>query len=143
MTFVLSDYNDAVLRLVTLPNIILTWAEIQKEHEAPNADADGSSKGDLELSDWVLKQFTSELQVKDIKLVFLSGPWTPALADLIPSSSPTLGSVILGAETIYSPASTAAFVDLVITILQRVKMAKAMIGAKRLYFGVGGSVDGL
>ena len=51
--------------------------------------------------------------------------------------------MILAAETIYSPASTTAFVNLVVTILKRVKMAKAMIGAKRVYFGVGGSVDGL
>jgi len=51
--------------------------------------------------------------------------------------------MILGAETIYSPAATAAFVSLLAELLQRVKMAKAMIGAKRIYFGVGGSVDGL
>lgn len=54
-----------------------------------------------------------------------------------------MGFVILAAETIYSPASTDAFVDILAILLKRVKMAKAMIGAKRIYFGVGGSVDGL
>ena len=62
---------------------------------------------------------------------------------MIPPSSADLGSVILAAETIYSEESTAAFVDILIPLLKSVKMAKAMIGAKRMYFGVGGSVDGL
>lgn len=74
---------------------------------------------------------------------FLSGPWSPQLANFIPSSASDMGSVILAAETIYSPASTTAFVELLTILLKRVKMAKAMIGAKRMYFGVGGSVDGL
>ena len=143
MTFVFADYNDAVLRLVTLPNIILTWAETHEEHDDPTPNLDSSSKDDMIISPSIIFRFKSEMEAKGINFVLLSGPWSPALAELIPPSSSTLGSVILAAETIYSPASTAAFVDLVITILKRVKMAKAMVGAKRLYFGVGGSVDGL
>jgi protein-histidine N-methyltransferase len=54
-----------------------------------------------------------------------------------------MGTLLLGAETIYSPASTEAFVAILILLLKRVKMAKAMVGAKKFYFGVGGSVDGL
>lgn len=54
-----------------------------------------------------------------------------------------MGALILAAETIYSPASTEAFVALLITLLKRAQMSKAMIAAKRMYFGVGGSVDGL
>jgi len=54
-----------------------------------------------------------------------------------------MGTVVLAAETIYSSESTEAFVGLVCELLKRVKMAKAMVGAKRMYFGVGGSVDGL
>ena len=62
---------------------------------------------------------------------------------MIPHSAPASGSLILAAETIYSPASTTAFVQILTVLLKRVKMAKAMIGAKRIYFGVGGSVNGL
>lgn len=47
----------------------------------------------------------------------------------------------MAAETIYSPASTTAFVDLIIQLLTRVETAKAIVAAKRIYFGVGGSVD--
>lgn len=143
LTFVLSDYNDTVLRLATLPNFILTWALNTTPDGTPNAGMDVSSKGDLELTDAVIHQFISDMTAKGIQFVFLSGPWSGELCDLIPPSSPDLGSVILAAETIYSPESTVAFVDILMPLLKRVKMAKAMIAAKRIYFGVGGSVDGL
>lgn len=52
-----------------------------------------------------------------------------------------MGTLVLAAETIYSPASTTAFVSILVDLLKRVKMAKAVVAAKRIYFGVGGSVD--
>ena len=143
LTFVLADYNDTVLRLVTLPNILLTWAANTKYDDIAIPNPDSSSKGELELSESVIQRFIAELKCKNINFVFLSGSWSPSLASSIPPSSPALGSVVLAAETVYSLASTKAFVELLVILLKRVKMAKAMIGAKRIYFGVGGSVDGL
>ena len=143
ITFVLQDYNDFVLRLVTLPNILLTWAANTQYHDFPTPNLDHSSQGDLELSESVLQRFTTDMKCKNINFVFLSGPWSPLIATLIPPSAPDFGLVVLAAETIYSPKSTADFVNLLVMLLRRVKMAKAMIGAKRMYFGVGGSVDGL
>ncbi|KAK5170944.1 uncharacterized protein LTR77_004088 [Saxophila tyrrhenica] len=143
MTFVFADYNDAVLRLATLPNMLLTWA-LNTTPDGPTSDnMHVSSKGDLGLNEDILKRFKDDMKARNINFIFLSGPWSPDLASHIPNSSPDLGTVILAAETIYSPASTTAFVELVVTLLKRVKMAKVMIGAKRMYFGVGGSVDGL
>ena len=144
LTFTLADYNVAVLRLVTLPNLILTWAATNASTTGfPTPDLDVKSIGDFELSPTVLQSFTADLVSKHISLSLLSGPWSTALADLIPASAPEMGTVILAAETIYSPESTEAFVELLCDLLKRVKMSKAMIGAKRIYFGVGGSVDGL
>ncbi|KAK3710726.1 hypothetical protein LTR37_010145 [Vermiconidia calcicola] len=143
LNFVLADYNDAVLRLVTLPNLLLTWAFNTDDKDFRNPELDSNSKGDLELSEALLQRFVADLTHKNINLMFLSGSWSGALASSIPQSAPDAGSVILAAETIYSPESTIAFVELLATLLKRVKMAKAMIGAKRMYFGVGGSVDGL
>jgi protein-histidine N-methyltransferase len=143
LTFTLADYNDFVLRLLTLPNIILTWAANTTYADFPAPNLDGNSTGDFELTPAVLERFTAEMKCKSINLRFLSGPWSPALANLIPTSAPDMGTVILAAETIYSPESTEAFVEMVVEILKRVKMSKAMLGAKRMYFGVGGSVDGL
>ncbi|KAK4555901.1 hypothetical protein LTR86_007121 [Recurvomyces mirabilis] len=141
LTFTLADYNTDVLRLVTLPNLLLTWASNTPSSGMPQPQHD--STGDLDITPELIEHFKTDLKASEIDLKFLSGPWSPALASLIPTSAPEMGTLILGAETIYSPASTQAFVDLVCTLLKRVKMSKAMVGAKRLYFGVGGSVDGL
>ena len=140
----LQDYNESVLRLVSLPNILLTWAAYTEHKDVTNDfDISTNQTGDLELTDAVKHRFLSDVKSKDINFRFYSGPWNERLANLMPASGLDMGTVILGAETIYSPASTEAFVELLITLLKRVKMSKAMIAAKRVYFGVGGSVDGL
>lgn len=141
LNFVLADYNDTVLRLVTLPNLLLTWAANTNDHA--NLNLNVASNGDLELTEALIKRFSADMQANNITFTLLSGPWSPTLATLIPASSPDLGTLILAAETIYSPDSTTAFVEILVTLLKRVKMARALIGAKRVYFGVGGSVDGL
>lgn len=146
MTFVLADYNAPVLRLVTLPNFILTWATTTDDSNLPSIPSfDGSSSfnDDLELTVDLLERFAADLRSKNITLVFLSGAWSSSLLSHIPPSAPDAGLLVLAAETIYSPESTTTFVDLLVALLRRVKTAKAMIGAKRVYFGVGGSVDGL
>lgn len=143
LTFTFADYNEEVLRLVTLPNVLLTWAASTANSGFPTANADDSDNQDLEITPELVERFAADLKAKNITLNFISGPWSSALANLIPVSAPDRGFVILAAETIYSPESTLAFVDLLEILLKRVKMAKAMIGAKRMYFGVGGSVDGL
>ena len=51
-------------------------------------------------------------------------------------------SVWASSETIYSPASLTAFTDAIVALMGRVKTGKTMVAAKRVYFGVGGSVDG-
>ena len=143
LTFTLADFNDTVLRLVTLPNLILTWAACTDLGDFPRPSLEQESKGDFDLTPALLQHFTKDLDAKGITLKFISGPWSQSLAALIPSSGHDMGAVVLAAETIYSPESTDAFVDLLCILLKRVKMSKAMIGAKRIYFGVGGSVDGL
>ncbi|OQO01883.1 hypothetical protein B0A48_12356 [Cryoendolithus antarcticus] len=140
LTFTLQDYNASVLRLVTLPNLLLTWAAYTSK---PILDLTSHPQGDLDLTPSVLSAFHSDLTTLQIDLKCLSGSWSLNLAKMIPASAPEMGTLLLGAETIYSPAATQAFVEILIILLKRVKMAKAMLAAKRLYFGVGGSVDGL
>ncbi|KAM3424970.1 hypothetical protein BST61_g6941 [Cercospora zeina] len=142
LTFTLADYNEEVLRLITLPNLILTWAANTENTGFDLFSQVPSTNGDLELTPSLIDCFKADLNNAGIALNFISGPWSPSLADLIPTSAPDMGLVILAAETIYSPESTEAFADLLAILLKRVKMAKALIGAKRMYFGVGGSVDG-
>ena len=140
LCFTLQDYNDSVLRLSTLPNLFLTWAAYSNQ---PLIDLQSAGEGDLEVTPEIVQAFKTTLQAGGISLRFLSGSWSRDLASLMPPSSPDMGTLILAAETIYSSASTTAFVDLTVSLLERVKMSKVMLAAKRFYFGVGGSVDGL
>lgn len=146
MTFTLSDYNSSVLRLVTLPNLLLTWALSSSPLASSSSPSTSTSdnttpSGDLELTPDLLAAFTNTLARTQINLTFLSGPWSPAQLAQIPPSSPDLATLVLASETIYSPASTSAFVDILVPLLQRTRMAKALVAAKKVYFGVGGSVD--
>lgn len=54
-------------------------------------------------------------------------------------------ALILASETIYSPASTFAFTTTLLDLLQeherRGGSVRALVAAKRVYFGVGGGVD--
>ncbi|OAL47219.1 hypothetical protein IQ07DRAFT_545265 [Pyrenochaeta sp. DS3sAY3a] len=150
--FTLTDYNASVLRLVTLPNLLLTWLSTLSAAQsatlfpssAPNPLLDPSTPdGDVYLTPALLTAFTSALAATGITLTLISGSWTPipTLLDLIPST-PELNTFILGSETIYSPASLDAFTEAITALMQRVKTGKTIVAAKRVYFGVGGSVDG-
>ncbi|KAJ4358310.1 uncharacterized protein N0V89_002892 [Didymosphaeria variabile] len=152
MYFTLTDYNADVLRLVTLPNLVLTWASTLDEQrskevfgEAGNPLASGGGEednGDVYLTPEVLDAFKAQFKATGLTLTLLSGSWLPTttLKSLIPSS-PELNTLILASETIYSPGSLVAFTDAMVELMQRVKSGKALVAAKRHYFGVGGSVD--
>lgn len=90
-----------------------------------------------------------------MNILFLSGGWSAEFIQLLYSTSSHLAgalpelspvSILLGAETIYSPFALQAFTEAVLAILEREKVvfgsqASAWVAAKRLYFGVGGSLD--
>ncbi|KAK2610779.1 hypothetical protein N8I77_004180 [Diaporthe amygdali] len=153
----LADYNPSVLQLVTMPNLLLAWALHQRYHDQLIQDALSSVEGELEITEQVIDSFKSFLTTSSINVSFVSGGWSPELVELIYSSSASLPSgsggggatrtLIMGAETIYSPFALSSFTDTLLTILRRERgaepsrQAMAVIAAKRLYFGVGGSLD--
>lgn len=148
----LADYNPTVLYLVTLPNLILAWA-LQQRKENALAEKAFTPDGELELTPEVLDAFRQSLSSHRITLSFLSGAWSPDLVDLlyrstVPADLPaTTKTLLLGSETIYSPFALESFSIALLSILQRERgdrpngKARALIAAKRLYFGVGGSLD--
>ncbi|KAI0017642.1 hypothetical protein F4780DRAFT_581118 [Xylariomycetidae sp. FL0641] len=149
LSLVLADYNPTVLQLVTLPNFILTWA-LHHSSDSPLLRDAFATEGELELSAELIEAFQAFLINKQISLTFLSGAWSPEFVDLLHSES-TIESrtgrytMLLGAETIYSPFALGAFTQTVFSVLEYEKahgnMAEAFVGAKKLYFGVGGSLD--
>ncbi|CAO2658104.1 Nn.00g073640.m01.CDS01 [Neocucurbitaria sp. VM-36] len=153
MYFTLTDYNADVLRLVTLPNLILTWCATLDEEQSKELfpeignpllqNIEENDNGDLYLTPALLASFKNTLSTTGLTLTLISGSWLPVstLLSLIPST-PDLNTFILGSETIYSPASLTAFTEAMTELMKRVKSGKTIVAAKRVYFGVGGSVDG-
>lgn len=152
--FILADYNPTVLQHVTMPNFLLAWAIEQQAHEPELQAALSSVEGELEITESLLKAFKDYLVSSAINLSFISGGWCPEFVDLIydtastlPSSSTNGRTLVLGAETIYSPFALSSFTNVLFHILRKERdeqpswTAAAIIAAKRLYFGVGGSLD--
>jgi hypothetical protein len=138
----LADYNPSVLQLVTVPNILLTWAQLRS----------GSSwepEGELDIDDGLLHAFSAGLEQRGITLSFYSGAWSPEFVHLVTSTSSSRKEaldaplLILGAETIYSPVALKSFAESLMTILhlQDNSEAMALVAAKKVYFGVGGSIE--
>jgi protein-histidine N-methyltransferase len=148
-----ADYNPSVLNLVTLPNFLLAWALHQAEQDTLVKQALEVVEGELEVTTDIKTAFVNALAASHISLSFLSGGWSPDFVELLyepQASPPGLGehqTLIVGAETIYSPFAQAAFTEILLQILQREatkspsRKAVGVIAAKRLYFGVGGSLD--
>ncbi|KAI0512470.1 hypothetical protein F5B22DRAFT_657777 [Xylaria bambusicola] len=151
VSYILADYNPTVLQLVTLPNFILAWA-IHHREGLPILSEAFSAEGELDLTLEILEAFQEFLVTRDISLLFFSGAWSPEFVTLLNDAPNPTGSsgtenatVIMGAETIYSPFALNSFLQTILTLLQDEKahgrVAQVLVGAKRLYFGVGGSLD--
>lgn len=133
----LTDYNPTVLQLVTLPNLILSWAY---------ASIKGSwdPEGELEIDEALLLKFLTDLKAHGIALSFISGAWSPGFVQLVEDimrySSTQL--TIIGAETIYSPFALKSFAETLVALLETSPInSLALVAAKKVYFGVGGSME--
>jgi hypothetical protein len=138
----LADYNPSVLQLVTVPNILLSWAQLR-------FGSFWEPEGELDIDDELLHAFGMGLEQRNIKLSFYSGAWSPAFVQLVTSTSSSRRGaldpplLILGAETIYSPMALNSFTESMMTILdlQGENESMALVAAKKIYFGVGGSIE--
>ncbi|KAL4872189.1 hypothetical protein BDV12DRAFT_151568 [Aspergillus spectabilis] len=150
--FTFADYNSAVLRLVTLPNLLLTWNHFITHHNTnPSSDPQPNPESrpaeqeeELDITPELLGRFQSDLANRGIKIDFISGAWSPSFVELVFSSPELAGfkTLILASETIYSPGSLVAFSETLLALLrQPSRESRALIAAKKVYFGVGGGVD--
>jgi len=152
VSLTLADYNPSVLHLVTLPNLLLTWALLPNCQTSVVIEA-LSTEGELELTTEVKEGFQDFLVSSQISLNFVSGGWSSEFVDLLYRPAilaPDLGhfdTMVFGAETIYSPFALTSFSETLLSILHREQAerpqqnASGIVAAKRLYFGVGGSLD--
>ncbi|KAL8657896.1 MAG: hypothetical protein Q9226_001469 [Calogaya cf. arnoldii] len=140
-SMILADFNPAVLKLATIPNLLFNY---MCEDEVSDAISGGNVEGfntfNRDFQDFLIHKCNIEIRG-------ISGSWGPGFSAMaLPEASETLNDVLrLAGETIYSPSSTRAFTETLLDLLRRSEKAggnaRALVAAKRVYFGVGGSVN--
>ncbi|KAJ5902392.1 hypothetical protein N7495_002920 [Penicillium taxi] len=148
--FTFADYNSSVLRLVTLPNLLLTWWN-SRQYPVPSAVDEQApqvrqEEEELDITPELLNEFQSDIAQRGISIDLISGAWSPEFVDLAFSTRDSdYKTLLLASETIYSPSSLVAFSETISTLLYRSSTAsikaRALVAAKKVYFGVGGGVD--
>ena len=138
-----ADYNLSVLENATVPNLLLTWYFAR-------SGAIPEIAGDLEITPDLLSRFVKDLSDKAIHLSGISGAWNEAFSDLLVSFEGSqrrnrIETIFIASETIYSPDSIYAFTEILLEALKRAEevqgSGRALVAAKKIYFGVGGGVD--
>ncbi|KAM0792403.1 hypothetical protein ACM66B_005082 [Microbotryomycetes sp. NB124-2] len=130
----LQDYNKQVLSLITLPNILLTFAQhLATPEHAPDADEDPAPTlpGELDVTPEFLDAFQDLLASENIELVFSEGDW----ADLH-SKGLEKYDVVITSETVYSLESLPPLLDVIEAACHH--DTTCLVACKRIYFGVGG-----
>ena len=148
--FTFCDYNEEVIRLVTMPNVLLSWWEFCAKRGSIGLQKHSPGEEDLdEINADMAQRFISDCKTKRVSFDFISGAWGSPFVNLVlgsfMSEADVLTSqrnvIILASETIYSPASLTSFVNTVANLLRaRESGGTAFVAAKRIYFGVGGGI---
>jgi protein-histidine N-methyltransferase len=149
--FTFCDYNEEVLKLVTMPNVLLSWWELCVNRGTIGVQKDPTGEADLDdINEDMAQRFINDCKSKGVLFDFISGAWGSSFVDMVGSSFMSEADVlkcqhnviILASETIYSSDSLAAFVNTVADLLRGLRSGgTAFVAAKRIYFGVGGSVS--
>ena len=149
LNLILADYNKSVLELVTLPNLIITWAKtVLTEDEwislQRSSDENVAIVGDeLLLTTNLLQAFIDDLSARKIKINLISGSWGRVFSNLVRQHlTPTRPLLVFSSETIYQPENLPVVAETLLDLYQGDNRTgtKALVAAKDIYFGVGGSV---
>lgn len=136
---IISDFNVEVLRLVSIPNIIISWAmTLDPEERGSFMDPEVPLGADeLMFTPALISKFSETLQQNKIDLLLVHGSWGRTFCDLV---SQLLPDLILSSETIYSTESLPVILDMLLHFMKQNTNYLSLIAAKEYYFGVGGSI---
>jgi len=99
----------------------------------------------LEIDPEIVNEFLTSLKSYNITLSFFSGAWSSEFVHLVEGNmkSGLARLTIIGAETIYSPFALQTFADTLIALMETNPGGDktALVAAKKVYFGVGGSME--
>lgn len=144
----LADYNADVLKLCTAPNVLLNVLQSQQAF-IPEGGQDGSGEQsdyeyDLEAAQSEIENLTASLRSDGIAVDFISGAWGDSFVNLVHSNQTSMNgrtsTLVLASETIYAPGTLPLFTSTLLALISRGQNSKALVAAKRIYFGVGGGV---
>ncbi|KAG9288737.1 hypothetical protein G9A89_004356 [Geosiphon pyriformis] len=121
------DYNQQVINLVTIPNILLNTVIKPGIHDI---DENGIAELNVLEDKNILKKALENSQ-------FFAGDWNGLIDVLNIQSSEEKYDLLLTSETIYNPDSAKKLYDVIKNILKPPK-GIALVSAKTMYFGVGG-----
>lgn len=121
-TLILSDFNYDVLELVTVPNLILNW------YMTTNPQLE---KAEVVLTKELLAEFLDTITKHHVTIDLISGSWGTQFMEMVPTVD-----VVLTSETIYHEET----LPLVAEMIGKWQPQVAVVAAKNIYFGVGGSV---
>ncbi|KAF5351248.1 hypothetical protein D9756_008447 [Leucocoprinus leucothites] len=162
----LQDYNDSVLELVTLPNVLLTWylSPASQTYRTSNATSTDNAEDlpfpttpepfELPISPSLKSAFLSSVKkTYNITIRFFSGSWS-SFSTQLPNFHPEKFDIVLTSETIYRMNSLPSLVETMRLACcgsraeeehnsKDIVKAKGecLVATKVLYFGVGGGVS--
>ncbi|GAA5900240.1 protein-histidine N-methyltransferase [Sporobolomyces salmoneus] len=145
----LQDYNKQVLSLITLPNLLLTYAHhviVTRAASIPAPDADEEESatpaapqfkgpGELDVTPEFLESFEALLEHEGIDLEFSEGDWS-GMSEGLREKGEEGFDIVLTSETVYSLPSLPSLLDLLEGASKLGSLC--LVACKRIYFGVGG-----
>ncbi|WLF76610.1 hypothetical protein PVL30_000312 [Lodderomyces elongisporus] len=152
MKLILSDFNYDVLRLVTLPNLLIHWCSqlpVKELHKLTTDEENTRFNNDeVMVTERLIQAFVKSLSEFGVELIFISGSWGREFNEIVELYSVDF---IISSETIYSPVTLPIVAESILEIFNKQLLSQnsssnkrkhctAIVAAKSIYFGVGGSV---
>lgn len=147
----LCDFNQRVLRLVTLPNLLLAYhfARQDAQQQRQNTSAQPEN-GELDLDEDFLAQFRRDMEERKVQLSFHAGPWEGLqLVDQAEGRQPPRADLVLTSETTYRSDVVQSLVQTMRRLLVddeedgKGEDGVALVATKDYYFGLGGGIVAL
>lgn len=148
--FILADYNSSVLRLASLPNLIITWAKLTLTQDQwsnlqrCNDENIPIVNDELLLTEQLIDSFYQDMKQRNIQLSLISGSWGRKFNTLLYSLMSNVNNdqvLVITSETIYQPENLPLISETLIDINNHFNNnSHTLVAAKDIYFGVGGSI---
>lgn len=141
--FVLTDFNYDVLRLVTVPNLAIHWASTippqQLQMLCSGEDGPPLQNDEIIITQQFISAMLADFATKNITISLVSGGWNRSFLNIAKSFDV---KTLITSETIYSPQSLPLVAELILGLMAATDSicSRAVVAAKSMYFGVGGSV---